>query len=118
MDGDEEYQRHHDDLQVNLDVLWQVGSLHSLPQAAQSEQLEQTQSIEQVLPESGLVVGAGERGERYTRDEVDEEGALEVSSTDYVWVPHLDTLLCVKERRPELDDDIDEEDQVDAGIYE
>ena len=48
MDEDQEEDGHHHDLEVNLDVLWQVRSLNRCVQPAQAEQLKETESIDKV----------------------------------------------------------------------
>lgn len=48
MDEDEQEHSHHDHLEVNLDVVGQIGSLNCRIKSAEPEKLEQTQSVEDV----------------------------------------------------------------------
>ena len=116
MDGNKENQGHHENFQVDFDVLGHVCSLHCLVQAAQSQQLQQTERVEQVS-ECALGISC-KRSERDTRDEIDEEGALEIALAYLVRLSNLDTLLRVEISRAELDHDIDEEDEIDNTVNE
>ena len=116
MDGDKENQSHHDNFQVDFDVLGHVRPLHGGVQAAQPQQLEQTERVEQVS-ECALAISS-KRSERDTRDEIDEECAFEVALANFVRLLHLDTLLRVEISRAELDHDIQQEDEIDNTVNE
>ena len=49
MDENEENNCHHDNLEVNFDVLGQVGALHGSEKTTESEKLEETQCIKNVF---------------------------------------------------------------------
>ena len=114
MDGDKENQSHHDNFQVDFDVLGHVRRLHCRVQAAQSQQLQQTERIEQGC-KWALAISC-KRSERDTRDEIDEECALEIALANLVRFSHLDTLLRVEISCAELDHDIEEEDEIDNTV--
>ena len=91
MDRDEQNQCHHDDFQVDLDVLWHVSSLHSRVQTAQSEQLKQTESVKQV--DKGTLAVTCERSKRHARDKINEKGTSEIAFADGVWIFDFNTEL-------------------------
>ena len=57
VDEDEKEDRHHHNLQVDLDVLWKVRSLNRSIQPAQTEELEEAEGVEKVCQDCLFVAG-------------------------------------------------------------
>ena len=115
MDENEENNGHHDNLEVHFDVLSQVGALYGGEKTTESEKLKETKRIKNVFQATRCAL-TGERGKGNRRDKVKEEGALQVLLTDNVWVSNLNALLGIQKARPEANNDIHEEAEVDKCI--
>ena len=115
MNENEENNRHHDNLEVHFDVLGQVGALYGGEKTTESEKLKETKCIKNVFQATRCAF-SGEGGKGNRRDKVKEEGAFQILLTDNVGVSNLDALLGIQKARPEANNDIHEEAEVDKSI--
>ena len=114
MHYDEKLERHHENLHINFDALVHVGAHESGGQARDTEELQETEQVENLL-DLRLAIG-NEGSERDGRGEINGETAIQVALGDFMCVSFIHSLVRVKVGCSERKNNIDQEGQIDEGV--